>query len=57
MEENLKDQKMLSMPEESKLLAGKHIEKYGAKISCLGDILDSENTEIEYVIDKLKPRG
>jgi flagellar biosynthesis GTPase FlhF len=33
------------------------IEKYGAKITTLDTILNSEDIEIEYAVDKLKPRG
>lgn len=33
------------------------IEEYGAKVSTLKDMLESEDVEIEYVVDKLKPRG
>lgn len=33
------------------------IEKYGARISSIDTILNSEECNISYVIDKLKPRG
>lgn len=33
------------------------IEKYGARISSIDTILNSEECKISYVIDKLKPRG
>ena len=33
------------------------LEKYGANITSLQDMLSSEDMEIQYVIEKLKPRG
>ncbi len=53
VEENNKIDNIEAEKAERKL----QIEKYGARISSIDTILNSEECNISYVIDKLKPRG